>query len=184
MKKYILMALSVCALTACDLANGEGAGSGNAVYMGNANSSGVVSMVVSDAKGGSTFVTPRLANLTEEPVEVTVALDKEALAAYNQSAGLAMEAVDAEDFILVANGKEYKGSAKAEVSLQGTTLGVLETEGSYKVKGQVTMPKDTVPMEEMGMPNLEVLINRLKAAGLSDQLLDQLGQMLLFGMLG
>ena len=125
------MALSVCALTACDLANGEGAGSGNAVYMGNANSSGVVSMVVSDAKGGSTFVTPRLANLTEEPVEVTVALDKEALAAYNQSAGLAMEAVDAEDFILVANGKEYKGSAKVTIekgqfagSVEGSTLGI------------------------------------------------------------
>ena len=125
MKKYILMALSVCALTACDLANGEGAGSGNAVYMGNANSSGVVSMVVSDAKGGSTFVTPRLANLTEEPVEVTVALDKEALAAYNQSAGLAMEAVDAEDFILVANGKEYKGSAKVTIE-KGQFAGSVE----------------------------------------------------------
>ena len=47
MKKYILLALSVCALTACDLADGEGGGSDNAVYMGNANSSGVISMVVS-----------------------------------------------------------------------------------------------------------------------------------------
>lgn len=85
---------------------------------------------------------------------------------------------------LTADQGEMKGSAKVEVVLQGTTMGVLETEGSYKVKGQVTMPKDTVPLEEMGMPNLEVLINRLKAAGLNDQLLDQLGQMLLFGMLG
>ena len=112
MKKYILMALSVCALTACDLANGEGAGSDNAVYMGNANSSGVVSMVVSDANGGSIVVTPRLANITEEPVEVTVSLDKDYLAEYNKSAGLDLQPVEAEDFVLVTqDGKESHGSA-------------------------------------------------------------------------
>ena len=77
MKKYILLALSVGVLTACDLADGEGKGADNAVYMGNANSSGVISMVVSDATGGSAVITPRLANITDEPVEVTIALDKE-----------------------------------------------------------------------------------------------------------
>lgn len=125
MKKYILMALSVCALTACDLVNGEGNASDNAVFMGNPNASGVVSMVVSDAKGGSTFVTPRLANMAEQPVEVTVSLDEEALAAYNQSAGLAIEPVDANDFVLVVDGKEYHGSAKVKIA-QGQFNGSVE----------------------------------------------------------
>lgn len=125
MKKYILMALSVCALTACDLVNGEGNASDNAVFMGNPNASGVISMVVSDAKGGSTFVTPRLANMAEEAVEVTVSLDEEALAAYNKAAGLAIEPVDANDFVLVVGGKEYKGSAKVKIE-QGQFNGSVE----------------------------------------------------------
>ena len=125
MKKYILLALSVCALTACDLANGEGGGSDNVVYMGNANSSGVISMVVSDADGGSTVVTPRLANMAEEPVEVTVEVDKEALEAYNKSAGLSLEAVDADDFVLVVNGKESHGVAHVMID-RGQFVGSVE----------------------------------------------------------
>ena len=52
MKKYIaLLFLSLGFFTACDMVSGEGEGAENAVYMGNTNSSGVISMVVSNDKG-------------------------------------------------------------------------------------------------------------------------------------
>ena len=51
MKKYIaLLFLSLGFFTACDMVSGEGEGAENAVYMGNTNSSGVISMVVSNDK--------------------------------------------------------------------------------------------------------------------------------------
>ena len=47
MKKHIaLLFLSLGFFTACDMVSGEGEGADNAVYMGNTNSSGVISMVV------------------------------------------------------------------------------------------------------------------------------------------
>ena len=65
MKKHIaLLFLSLGFFTACDMVSGEGEGADNAVYMGNTNSSGVISMVVSNDKGGSSVITPRLANIT------------------------------------------------------------------------------------------------------------------------
>ena len=66
MKKHIaLLFLSLGFFTACDMVSGEGEGADNAVYMGNTNSSGVISMVVSNDKGGSSVITPRLANITD-----------------------------------------------------------------------------------------------------------------------
>lgn len=51
MKKHIaLLFLSLGFFTACDMVSGEGEGADNAVYMGNTNSSGVISMVVSNDK--------------------------------------------------------------------------------------------------------------------------------------
>ena len=59
MKKHIaLLFLSLGFFTACDMVSGEGEGADNAVYMGNTNSSGVISMVVSNDKGGSSVITP------------------------------------------------------------------------------------------------------------------------------
>ena len=98
MKKYIaLVVLSLGLFTACDMVTGEGEGTGNAVYMGNSTSNGVISVVVTN-EGASAVITPRLANLADKPVEVTIELDEEMLAAYNAEAGLSMEALAAEDF--------------------------------------------------------------------------------------
>ena len=117
MKKYILLLLSVCGLVSCDLVSGEGDGSANAIYMGTSNKDGVISMVVSDATGGSTTITPRLANITENPVEITVSLDKKALEEYNKKSGLTLEALDSEDFYFVTNdGKEYQNQATVVIN--------------------------------------------------------------------
>lgn len=116
MKKYILFIFSICFLAACDYVKEEGSGSENAVYMGNSNSSGVISMVVSNEAGGNAVVTPRLANLAEEPVQVTVALDKQILEVYNQKAGLNLEPVAAEDFVFVTrDGRESHGEVTVTI---------------------------------------------------------------------
>lgn len=129
MKKYIILLLSVCSLTACNMVTGEGEGADNAVYMGNANASGVVSMLVND-KGGTIVVTPRLANITNEPVDVTLAIDKEMLAEYNKKAGLTLEPMGAEDFVLVTkDGKESHGSATVTIE-----------SGTYNASVEVKIP--------------------------------------------
>ncbi len=79
---------------------------------------------------------------------------------------------------------DRKVSGKIEAALQGTTMGTLTLENTSKLKGEVKLPEDTTTLEEMGMPNLEIIFNRLRAAGLNDQLVDGLGQMLLLGALG
>lgn len=88
------------------------------------------------------------------------------------------------EVVLTLNQSEQKASAEVEVILQGTTMGTLTMDGGYKLKGNVKMPSDAVPVTEMGTPNLEIIMNRLKAAGVNEQLVDQLGQMLFYGMLG
>ena len=108
MKKYILLLLSVCGLVSCDLVSGEGEGSENAVYMGTTNRDGVTSMVVSDANGGSVVIHPRLANITDSPVEITLEVDQQLLEDYNTRAGLNLEPIDGKDFVFVtSDGKEH-----------------------------------------------------------------------------
>ncbi len=125
-----MLVLSIGLLTSCDMVSGEGDGADNAVYMGNANSSCVVSMVVSDAGGGSAVITPRLANLTSEPVEVTVALDEELLEEYSKEAGVSLLPVSADDFVFVTkDGKESHGKATV----------VIES-GQYNASVEVKMP--------------------------------------------
>ena len=103
MKKHIaLLFLSLGFFTACDMVSGEGEGADNAVYMGNTNSSGVISMVVSNDKGGSSVITPRLANITDQPVEITVEVDKQLLEEYNTQAGLTLEPMAIEDFVFMS----------------------------------------------------------------------------------
>ena len=57
------------------LADGVGDNSSNAVYMGNANQTGVIAVLASDQDGASFAVTPRLASTTDAPVTVTVEVD-------------------------------------------------------------------------------------------------------------
>lgn len=137
MKKYIaLVVLSLGLFTACDMVTGEGEGTGNAVYMGNSTSNGVISVVVTN-EGASAVVTPRLANLADKPVEVTVELDEEMLAAYNAEAGLSMEALAAEDFVFVTKDSE---DAKKTKETHGKAVVTIEP-GKYNASVEVRIPK-------------------------------------------
>ena len=132
MKKYIaLLFLSLGFFTACDMVSGEGEGAENAVYMGNTNSSGVISMVVSNDKGGSAVITPRLANITDQPVEITVEVDKQLLEEYNAKAGLTLEPMAIEDFVFITKDKK-ETHGKAVVTI---------APGQYNASVEVKIPE-------------------------------------------
>lgn len=63
---------------ACDYADGEGSGSENAVYMETPDNKGIVNFTL-EPDGGITYLTPRLANISQSPVTIQVGCDKEAL---------------------------------------------------------------------------------------------------------
>lgn len=91
-------------------ANGIGDNAENAVYMGNSNASGVIAVLASDSEGASFSVTPRLARLATEPVEVTVEVDEATLAEYNSKNNLSVKPIRPEDVVFTdAEGKEHKG---------------------------------------------------------------------------
>lgn len=120
MKKYnlsiICFALTLAAAVSCapldekGLADGIGGDAENAVFMGNENSSGTISVLASDDNGASFSVMPRLARPASEPVEVTVTVDNATLEAYNQVNHLSVRPINADDIIFTdADGKESKG---------------------------------------------------------------------------
>lgn len=118
MRKYIftLITATVILLSACTKADGVGDTSGNAVYMGNPNNSGVISMIVNNESGGSTTITPRLAQLANEPVTITVSLDEMTLNDYNLKYNLSLEPIDVDDFVFVTkDGKETTRQATATI---------------------------------------------------------------------
>ena len=132
MKKHIaLLFLSLGFFTACDMVSGEGEGADNAVYMGNTNSSGVISMVVSNDKGGSSVITPRLANITDQPVEITVEVDKQLLEEYNTQAGLTLEPMAIEDFVFITKDKK-ETHGKAVVTIEP---------GQYNASVEIKIPQ-------------------------------------------
>lgn len=115
--KYLLSLLLVAGLgTSCStdnggsFANGIGADAENAVYMGNVNPSGVLSVLASDDAGATFAVTPRLARLATQPVQVTVEADEAMLAEYNRKNNLSVKPIKAEDVIFTdAEGNEHRG---------------------------------------------------------------------------
>lgn len=98
------------------LASGYGDNAGNAIYMGNTNSSGVVAVLASDETGATFSATPRLAHRAESDVTVTVAVDEETLAQYNKANNLSVIPINPEDVTLTnAEGQEAKGRITATI---------------------------------------------------------------------
>ena len=90
--KYLFIAIGIlCPLfSACDYADGEGSGSENAVYMETPDNKGIVNFTL-EPDGGTTYLTPRLANISQSPVTIQVGYDKEALDKYNKDNGASYE---------------------------------------------------------------------------------------------
>lgn len=108
--------IMLLALSACTEVGDAGDTPNNAVYMGNPDNSGTISMVVSIQDGGSAILRPRLANITHEPITVTLAVDKQILDDYNSKYGLELELLAPEDFVFVdKSGKETIGEANVTI---------------------------------------------------------------------
>ncbi|MBR8729784.1 hypothetical protein IX332_001108 [Porphyromonas levii] len=108
--------LSIGLLPSCNMADGIGNDSDNAVYMGNANKEGVLAVLASDAQGASVAVTPKLASITNEPVEVTVEVDQEALRKHNKDNNLELSSIAPEDVIFTnSDGQNARGKISATI---------------------------------------------------------------------
>lgn len=128
MNKYIILFFSITLflLNSCTELDDGGTTSENAVYMGNPNSSGIIGVTVNDEKGGSFVITPRLANITNKPVTVTVAVDQKLLDEYNKRNNLAIETLDIEDFEFVtSDGVTSHGEATITID-KGMYIGSIE----------------------------------------------------------
>lgn len=113
MKKYHIITPAVFVgllLASCNLADGIGDDAENAVFMGNPNSAGVVSVLASDDTGAEYAVTPRLAAISDKPVEVTVKVDTKTLEEHNAKFNLALVSIAPEDVTFVtSDGKTANG---------------------------------------------------------------------------
>lgn len=110
-----MLAMILSALSACKKKDVLDIHPDNAVYMGNTSSSGVVSITVTDV-GGSAVVTPRLANLADKPVTITVGIGEKTLSNYNQKNNLELQPMAAEDFkFITGNGDTTHGEATVTI---------------------------------------------------------------------
>lgn len=118
---FIILCIAAFSISSCvvdekGLADGSGSTAPNAVYMGNVNPSGVVSVIASDEDGASFAVTPRLVSFADEPVTIKVKVDVETLNAYNKENGLKVRPIAPEDVHLVnSDGETNVGEISAVI---------------------------------------------------------------------
>ncbi|NYI49044.1 DUF1735 and LamG domain-containing protein [Macellibacteroides fermentans] len=107
--------MTVFSIASCDYADGVGNDSENGVYLETPGNKGVVSFTL-ESMGGTTTLTPRLANITNVPVDIQLSYDKQALEKYNREAGTAYEPLPETAFKLFnGEGQEFNGTATITV---------------------------------------------------------------------
>lgn len=110
-----LISLSCSLLTSCDYVDGEGENSPNAVYMETPDNKGVLPFVL-EPEGGMTTITPRLANVTGQDVNIRIEYDKTVLDAYNKRNATSYVALPTSAFKLLNEGQEeMTGSIEVKV---------------------------------------------------------------------
>lgn len=100
-----LISLSCLLLVSCDYADGEGEGSPNAVYMETPDNKGVLPFVL-EPEGGMISITPRLADVTGEDVNIRLEYDTSVLDAYNKRNATKYVALPVSAFKLVNEGQQ------------------------------------------------------------------------------
>lgn len=158
-------------LSACNIADGAGDTPENAIYMSNPNETGVFSVLASDEKGAVFSVTPRVANITTEPVTITLSVDEETLNQYNAKNKLSLKTITPDDVIFKdASGNKSNGKIKTTIN-KGEVMSVIQGRiesldpEKYPYDGKFAIPvKITAvegPLKLLSAPNSTIVtLNR------------------------
>ena len=154
--KYLFIAIGIlCPLfSACDYADGEGSGSENAVYMETPDNKGIVNFTL-EPDGGTTYLTPRLANISQSPVTIQVGYDKEALDKYNKDNGASYEPLPPSAFKLAdAEGNELSASEGIRVPAGDFSAKIMVKVGQLNSKDFPANKKYEFLLVSRGLPTI------------------------------
>lgn len=133
-------------LTSCDYANGEGEGSENAVYMETPNNRGSIAFVLEE-EGGSISIVPRLANITNEDVNIQVEHDNSILDVYNRVNSTSYEALPSTAFQLFSGEQQStEGKIVAKVKKGDFSAKVNIVVGELDAKDFPNSTKYAIPL--------------------------------------
>lgn len=163
--------LTSCSIDEKGLADGVGDTPSNAVYMGNVNQTGVIAVLTSDQEGASFAITPRLANISDVPVSVTVEVDTAALEKYNRENGLTVRSIRPAD-VHFTNADQREGIGKISATIKpGDLMTTIESRiqsldpvkypynGRYAVAIKITDVKG--PLKLLSSPSVTIVtLNR------------------------
>lgn len=85
--------------------------------------------------------------------------------------------------VITADTADNSGKMTLEVFVGDTSMGKITMQSKVEMKGSVTMPTGAVDAEYADFPNIQVLFDRLKEAGVDEDLVDDLYWSFLYGVM-
>ena len=163
--KYLFIAIGILCpfFSACNYADGEGSGSENAVYMETPDNKGIANFTL-EPDGGTTYLTPRLANISQSPVTIQVSYDKEALDKYNKANGASYEPLPPSAFKLAdAEGNDLSGSEGIRVPAGDFSAKIMVKVGQLDSKDFPANKKYAIPLSITGASKYSLIPSQRSA---------------------
>lgn len=155
-----MLALST---TSCDYVDGEGGKSKNAVYMETPNNKGIINFMVEE-KGGTAYLTPRLANMESNSVDVRVEYNADVLKKFNEENNTSYEALPASAFKMVnEDGKDFSEAADVTINPGGVSARLKIVIDSLSSKEYPTNKKYAIPFAITSATGYDVISSQKTA---------------------